>query len=69
MKKFISKGEWFDKGTEAKLICQYGWKYGTSPDGKWEGECEVGIFEGIKNGELDEEGCTFDEFDIIEIDI
>jgi len=66
MKKFISKGEWFDKGTEAKLICQYLWKYGTN-GGKDESDVDVGIFEGIKDGKLDEEDCHFNEFDIMEI--
>jgi hypothetical protein len=66
MIKYISKGEWFDKGTEAKLLCQYIFKYGTSPDGKWEGPESAGIFEGIRSGEPDEEGCGFDEFNIVE---
>lgn len=66
MKKFISNGEWFDKGTEAKLLFQYIWEYGTSPDGRFEGPDAVGLFEGIRNGRPDEEGCGFDEFDIIE---
>ena len=50
--KYISKGEWFDKGTEAKLISKYrsGW----------------GLFEGIRDGKEDEEICTFDEFDMVE---
>ncbi len=64
MKKYISKGEWFDKGTEAKLICQYLFKEGD----KKNSDCNVGIFEGIRNGKVDEEGCDFDEFDIIEVE-
>jgi len=62
MKRFISKGEWFDEGTEAKLIVQYLFKDG--PNKNSTEDC--GIFEGIRNGKLDEEGCGFDEFDIIE---
>jgi hypothetical protein len=66
MTKYISKGEWFDKGTEAKLLFQYIWRRGTN-NGKDEGTDDVGLFEGIKDGKLDEEGCGFDEFDIIDI--
>lgn len=69
MRKFISKGEWFDKGTECKLVCQYLWAYGTanSPEEeKWQAPKSCGIFEGLRNGQLDEESCSFDEFDIIE---
>ena len=54
MKKYISKpDQWFDAGTEAKLIapCTETW----------------GIFEGIRNGKIDEEDCGFDEFDIIDV--
>lgn len=49
--KYISLGEWFDNDTEAKLIDDY------RPDG-----IASGFFEGIRNGKLDEEICTFDEF-------
>lgn len=55
MKKFIAKPDtWFDEGTEAILLAQY------APD------CLAGLFSGIKDGHPDEEGCGFDEFEIIE---
>ncbi len=50
---FAKKDSWFDEGSEAKLIAII---YKTTS----------GLFRGIKNGEEDEEICTFDEFDIIE---
>lgn len=62
MVKYISRGEWFDKGTVAKLIVQYLFKDGPNKNSS----VDVGIFEGIRNGKLDEEGCHFDEFDIID---
>ena len=50
MKRYISKGNWFDKGTEAELIA----------------DCVVhGLFRGIKDGKEDEELCPFEEFEII----
>lgn len=52
MKKFISRGEWFDKGTEAKLL----WMVTEEPSDR------TGLFEGIRKGEVDEEICGFDEF-------
>lgn len=52
--KYISRGDWFDKGTEAKLLIDLRPKM------------DVGVFEGIKDGKEDEETCPFDEFDIIE---
>jgi len=56
MTRYISKGEWFDRGTEAKLI---GEPFGTIP--------ESGLFLGTKDGHSDEEVCSFDEFDKEEI--
>ena len=54
---YISKeGGWFDVGTEAILIDDYG----------EEGFPGCGLFRGIKNGHLDEEICTMDEFVIKE---
>lgn len=46
--KYISDGTWFDKGTEAFLFA----------------ECEngLGLFSGLRNGQPDEELCSFDEF-------
>lgn len=49
--RWISKGEWFDRGTEAHLIFPI--------------TDECGLFIGIKNGEEDEESCCFDEFYIL----
>jgi hypothetical protein len=53
-KKYISKGEWFEKGTEAKLLVPI--------------EDDAGLFRGIKDGSIDEEQCMLDEFEIIEDD-
>ena len=50
---YISKGDWFDKGTQVKLIDDYRLetnKYGS------------GLFEGLRNGKPDEEICSFDKF-------
>lgn len=55
MKKYISKGEWFDKGTEAVLLDDY--RKDLFP---------AGLFKGYRNGVLDEEVCTFEEFEIID---
>ncbi len=51
-KKYISKGEWFDKGTEAELLVPI--------------DDDAGLFRGIKDGRIDEEQCMLDEFEIIE---
>jgi hypothetical protein len=69
MIKYISNGDWFDKGTEVKLIDDYrkdrqspgniglfyGWKTCTNPKS-----------ENRKLGEryMDEEVCNFDEFEV-----
>lgn len=58
MKKYISNGDWFDKGTEAELIADC-----TMP-----GSEPWGIFRGIRNGKEDEEGCGYDEFDIVDME-
>jgi len=53
MIKYISKEEgWYDTGTESTLLFEI-------TDG-------LGMFKGIKDGELDEEPCSYDEFEIIE---
>lgn len=50
--KYIAKKDtWFDEGTEAELICECG-PY-------------QAVFKGFKDGKLDEELCSFEEFDII----
>ena len=63
--KYISKGEWFDVGTEAYLIDDY--KNGS---GLFRGirTCENPDSEARKFNEkyLDEEICEFAEFNIIE---
>ena len=72
--KYISKGEWFNKGTEAILIDDYRTDEHTPMN--------AGLFEGWRtcknpqseNASLgvcyrDEEVCNFDEFDIIDDDI
>jgi hypothetical protein len=55
-KKYISNGEWFDKGTEAELL------FLTHDDGT------VGLFRGIKDGHIDEEQCFLEEFEITEVE-
>lgn len=57
MMKYISRGEWFDLGTEARLLDDY--RVGTP---SW----NCGLFEGYRNGHPDEEICGFDEFDLVE---
>ena len=61
--KYISKGEWFPKGAECELIDDYR----TCP----EVPMNCGLFRGPdpnpgKEGRMDEEVCTFDEFIIVE---
>ena len=51
--KYISKGDWFDRGTEAIFIC--------AADNGW------ALFSGIQDGKPDEEVCALDEFDIVEV--
>ena len=55
--RYISRGEWFDKGTEAILLDDYR-TWGS-------GELQVGLFRGVKDGKPDEEVCTFDEFETV----
>jgi hypothetical protein len=70
--RYISKGDWFKEGTEARLIDDY------RPDG-----LDTGLFEGIRvcvnpNSEgksksvgeeyLDQEICFFDEFEVVDED-
>jgi hypothetical protein len=50
--KYISKGEWFDTDTEAVLIDDY--RPNNGPNS--------GLFRGYRNGQIDEEVCSFDEF-------
>lgn len=52
---FIAKPDtWFDDGTQVTLIDDY------------RPQLNVGLFEGYKDGKIDQECCNFDEFDIIE---
>lgn len=60
--RFISNGEWFDKNTEAKLICLTGTGRINSPSGP---RSASGLFRGYKDGELDEETCCLTEFEIV----
>lgn len=60
MTKYISKGEWFDAGTEAVLLDDYR-KREYMGGSIW----NAGLFEGYRNGHPDQEICTFDEFEII----
>ena len=54
--KFISDGTWFDEGTEVKFIC---WSYEADTIKE-----SAGLFEGLRNGNIDQESCPFDEFKI-----
>jgi hypothetical protein len=69
-KKFIAKlNTWFDEGTEARLEDDY---TNGLEKSRWQCSCGgnhltcgMGLFSGLKNDKLDEEVCTFCEFDII----
>lgn len=61
-KIFIAKpNTWFDEGTEAKLL-----QHIQDPcDGDF--KCPgFGLFKGFVEGELDEEICNYDEFEIVD---
>jgi hypothetical protein len=47
---------WFDKGTGATLVDDY----------RLVG-LNTGLFRGIRDGQIDEEVCQFDEFDEVEV--
>lgn len=52
---YIAKpNEWFDEGTIVELIDDY--RHALSGDS--------GLFRGYRNGKMDEEICTFDEFEV-----
>ena len=55
---FAKKDTWFDEGTEAVLIDDYQKNHHPV----W----RAGLFKGFVDGELDEEVCNFEEFDIVE---
>lgn len=61
MKYKVKPDTWFDEGTEVKLIDDY--RDAKFPNGAFS---DCGLFRGYKNGELDEEICPFDEFEIME---
>ncbi len=52
--RYVSNGDWFDKGTEAKMLQD-------EPD-----ECGCAVFSGLRNGVEEEEYCPLDEFDVEE---
>jgi len=56
IKYYKSKGEWFDKDSPARLIDDY------RPN------MNAGLFIGYHKDELDEEACSFDEFEEIEME-
>ncbi len=58
MSRYVSKGEWFDEGTEATLLPGTLYTHG--------GGEFFGLFEGLRNGEADQEVCCLDEFDVLE---
>ena len=57
--KYIAKpDEWFDAGTEVKLIDDY-----RDNDAMFYNKSlNAGLFEGLKDGQIDQEVCCFDEF-------
>lgn len=58
--KYIAKpDEWFDEGTEVKLIDDY-----RSSSAMYFGGASMnaGLFEGLRDGKVDQEVCSFDEF-------
>lgn len=60
--RFIAKpDEWFDAGTEVRLIDDYR----DSDEMIYNRSLNAGLFEGFRNGLLDQEVCCFDEFDIV----
>ena len=63
--RFISKGTWFDKDTEAKLIGLTGSGRVGAPNGP---RSVSGLFKGYRDGSLDEEVCSFLEFEIVDED-
>lgn len=52
--KYISDGTWFDADTEVKVVDDY------------RPHMNAGVFEGYRNGVLDQEVCSFDEFDAMD---
>ncbi len=56
MKYYLSGGWWFDEDTYARLIDDY------RPD------MDSGLFIGFHEGKIDEEICSFDEFDEVEME-
>ena len=55
MIKYKSDGTWFDEDSIVRLIDDYRPKM------------DSGLFIGFRNGAIDQEVCTFDEFEEIEI--
>ena len=54
MKKYIAKPDtWFDKGTEVKHIAVFDQE-------------DWGLFQGYRNGSLDEETCLLEEFEVVD---
>jgi hypothetical protein len=67
MTKYIAKPDtWFDEGTEVKLLNNFGECLRKGKDYSDMIKTEWGLFEGLVDGESDEETCDFLEFDIIE---
>ena len=60
MIKYVAKPDnWFDAGTEVKLIDDYS----NPPGNVLEG---AGLFEGFRNGSMDQEICLFEEFEVVD---
>lgn len=63
MVSYIAKPDgWFDTGTEVKLIDDYR----NNDSMFYHKSLNAGLFEGFRNGLLDQEVCDFDEFEVIE---
>ncbi len=59
--KFISDGTWFDEGTEVEILAECGTVY----DGETGRPTLSVLVAGKRNGELDEELCTMEEFIVV----
>lgn len=58
--KFLSNGTWFDKGTEVEILIECGTVYHEN------GTPTMQVLaKGLRNGDIDEEMCTIDEFYIV----
>jgi hypothetical protein len=62
--RYIAKANtWFDEGTEAVLLGEAWTAY---EDFELKRSVAVGLFEGFRNGKLDQEVCPVTEFDCVQ---